>query len=94
MNGYNLNDEPDKCLQLFYRIKDQNIALNEVIPLAAVCACSQIGIQTISRNTVDHIPAKSLQSRHLQNALIDMWVSRSHHKDGFMNEDRSLLALF
>ena len=78
MNGYNLNDEPDKCLQLFYRIKDQNIAPNEVIPLAAVCACSHIGLQTISRNLIDHIPGESLQSRHLQNALIDMWVSRSH----------------
>ena len=44
---------------------------------------SHIGLQSISRNTIDHIPAESLQSRHLQNALIDMWVSRSHRKDWF-----------
>ena len=75
MNGYNLNDEPHKCLELFHRIKDQNIAENEVIPLAAVCACSHIGLRSFSRKVIDAIPPQSLENRHLQNALIDMWVS-------------------
>jgi pentatricopeptide repeat protein len=78
MNGYNLNDQPHKCLQLFHRIKDQNITPHEVIPLSAVCACSHIGLVSVSRPVIDHLPVHSLKSRYLQNALIDMWVSGSH----------------
>ena len=81
MNGYNLNDEPHKCLELFHRIKDQNIAENEVIPLAAVCACSHIGLRSFSRKVIDAIPPQSLENRHLQNAVIDMWVSGISSKE-------------
>jgi pentatricopeptide repeat protein len=87
MNGYNLNDEPDKCLQLFHRIKDQGIGPNEVIPLAAVCACSHIGLRTVSRKVIDSLPAPSLESRRLQNAMIDMWVSGCRRLNRFNNKD-------
>ena len=88
MNGYNLNDEPHKCLELFHRIKDQNIAENEVIPLAAVCACSHIGLRSFSRKVIDAIPPQSLENRHLQNAVIDMWVS-GIASEGSMYEQQS-----
>jgi pentatricopeptide repeat protein len=87
MNGYNLNDEPDKCLQLFYRITDQGIGPNEVIPLAAVSACSHIGLRKVSRKVIDSLPTRSLENRRLQTAMIDMWVSGSHRTNRFINTD-------
>jgi pentatricopeptide repeat protein len=87
MNGYNLNDEPDKCLQLFHRIKDEGIGPDEMIPLAAVRACSRIGLRAVSRKVIDFFPTQSLESRRLQNAMIDMWVSGSHRLNRFINKD-------
>ena len=77
MNGYKLNGEPAKCLQLFDEIERQNIVLDEPMSLSAVGACSQVGIITRCRRVVDHIPRDLQNTPRLKAALIDMWVSGS-----------------
>ena len=77
MTGYNMNDAPDKCLELFYRLQRENIPVNEVICLLAIGACSDIGLLPICLTVINQIPVHLLQSRYLQNAAIDMWVSVS-----------------
>ena len=77
MAGYNMNDAPEKCLQLFYQLKKENLPVNEVTCLLAIGACSDIGLLPICSTAIDHIPLHLLQSRYLQNAQIDMWVSVS-----------------
>jgi hypothetical protein len=83
MTGYNLNDAPHKCLQLFSQITRENIPVNEVTSLLAIGACSQIGLVSICETVIDQIPLPLLKSRYLQNALIDMWVSVSSLNGGF-----------
>jgi pentatricopeptide repeat protein len=73
INGYNINDEPYKCLSLLEEINQQNMIINEPIALSLIGACSQIGIRSISQNIVHQI--SHLQNNlHVKNSLIDMWV--------------------
>jgi pentatricopeptide repeat protein len=73
MNGYNINDEPHKCLSLLPEINQQKLIINEPIALSLIGACSEIGIRSTSQKIVQHI--SHLQNDiHVKNALIDMWV--------------------
>jgi pentatricopeptide repeat protein len=76
MKGYNLNNEPLKCLKLFEQMKQQNIIPNEIIFNLFIGACSQISILSICQSIVDQIPSH-LYNKHIYSSLIDMWASIS-----------------
>jgi pentatricopeptide repeat protein len=73
INGYKINNQPDKCLTLFEQMKKKNIIINEPIALALVGACSQIGIRSISEN-ISHNISHFQHDIQLKTSLIDMWV--------------------
>jgi pentatricopeptide repeat protein len=75
MNGYKLNGESGKCLQLLNDIERQHITLDEPMSLSAVGACSQIGLISRCRRVVDCIPSHLHSRPRLKTALIHMWVS-------------------
>ena len=75
MNAYNRRNEPQKSLLLFERMKIDRIDVNLVICLLLINACSQVGIESISRSIVSQMPAQFLSNHRVRNALIDMWVS-------------------
>ncbi|CAF3547485.1 unnamed protein product [Rotaria socialis] len=56
MNGYNMNDEPWKCVKIFNEMKQQNIASNEIVWNLLIGACSKIGMIRQCQNIVDQIP--------------------------------------
>ncbi|CAF5051592.1 unnamed protein product, partial [Rotaria sp. Silwood1] len=76
INGYNINEEPQKCLLLFEQMKKENLTINEPISISLIGACSQIGIRSISENIVNQISHLSSNS-YLNNSLIDMWGKSS-----------------
>ena len=81
-NGYNINDEPQKCLSLFEKIKEKNMPINIPIALSLVGACAQISIRSVSHGIVHQI-AHLQNDLQLKNSLIDMWVCcclRQHEK--------------
>jgi hypothetical protein len=75
MNGYNISNEPQKCLKLSEEAKRQKITLDGPMCVSLVGACSKIGMISMSRNIVEQIPKYLLSSSRVQNSLIDMWVS-------------------
>lgn len=73
MNGYRVNEKPEKCLSMFQQLKNEDLPINEPICVALICACSQIGMRRVSENIfqqISHIKTNS----YLNNCLIDMWV--------------------
>ena len=76
LNGYNLNDEPTRSLQLFERLqKEQKIIIDEPIAVALVSACSKIAVRPICERFVKFLPTHLVNNnRRVRNALIDMWV--------------------
>jgi pentatricopeptide repeat protein len=75
MDGYNINNEPEKCLKIFNQMQQNDIVPNVVIITLALGACSQIGSFSLCRSIVDQIPSYLLNNHRLQNTLIDAWVS-------------------
>jgi pentatricopeptide repeat protein len=75
MNGYNLENNPSKTLDLFHQMIDEKIEINSIIYLCLVNALSQLGDDSICQSIIEQIPQTFLQNHQLQNALIDMWVS-------------------
>ena len=73
LNGYNINDEPQKCLSLFEDMKDKNIPISIPIALSLVGACAQIGLRSISQAIVCQIGHLQDDLR-VKTSLIDMWV--------------------
>ena len=76
IKGYYLNDNPLEALNLFWQMKKNGIKLDVITYLLVVQACSQIGMIEYCRTIVNEIPRDVLKNLILQNALIDMWVSR------------------
>jgi pentatricopeptide repeat protein len=76
MNGYNFNDQPRQCLKVFDKLQEQGIAINEAIACSLIGTCSQIGILSICRYTVNRIPLDIRNRSQLKNALMDMWVCK------------------
>jgi pentatricopeptide repeat protein len=75
MKGYNINNEPTKCLNLFQIMKQENIVPNDTIFNLVIGACSQIGMFSLCKLIVDQIPSNSLNELYISNSLVDMWVS-------------------
>ncbi|CAF2048261.1 unnamed protein product [Rotaria magnacalcarata] len=73
MNGYCMNREPLKCLNIFNEIKQLNLVPDEIVFNIAIGACSQIGILSRCQTVVDQIPVHMQHQLFIQNALINMW---------------------
>ncbi|CAF1365864.1 unnamed protein product [Adineta steineri] len=81
INGYNINNQPEKCLKLFKELKEKNLEITEPILIMVLHACSQIGLLDICQTIFNQIPSHLLNNHRLQNTLIDMWG-----KVGFVNK--------
>ncbi|CAF1132719.1 unnamed protein product [Rotaria sordida] len=75
MSGYLKTDNPEKVLDLFDRMKNDNIEPDFIIYLCLIKALSHIGDYSLSQLTVQQIPNSFLLNDRIQNTLIDMWVS-------------------
>jgi pentatricopeptide repeat protein len=75
MNGYNINDEVQKCLKLFEEAKRQKIKIDERIYVLLIGAYSRIGMISMCEEVVKQITTEVLNSSTVQSSLIDMWVS-------------------
>jgi pentatricopeptide repeat protein len=75
INGYNLNNEPEKALKLFEEMKQQDIIPNEIVCALLVSTCAQLGIRSRCENIVDQIPLHLQNSQRIQTAKVNMWAS-------------------
>ncbi|CAF3542705.1 unnamed protein product [Rotaria socialis] len=73
MNGYYVNHDPLKCLNIFNEIKQLNLVPNEKIFAVAIGACSKIRILSICQSIIDQIPVHMQDNLFIQNSLINMW---------------------
>ncbi|CAF4437669.1 unnamed protein product, partial [Adineta steineri] len=74
MNGFNLENNPFKTLDLFNKMKVDNIKGNIIIFHCVIRALSQIGDYKLSQLIIEQIPNYFFVNNHIQYALIDMWV--------------------
>ena len=73
LSGYNINEEPQKCLSFFEEMKKTNVPLSIPIALSLVGACAQIGLRSVSQGIgcqIGHLQ----DDLRLKTSLIDMWV--------------------
>ena len=70
------NEKPSECLQLFQRLQNQKIPIDEAISMSIIGACSQIGLLSICQQIVKQIPLHLRDGIRLKTALISMWVSK------------------
>ena len=75
MKLYNEQHRPEKTLQLFKRMKNENIERNELIFALVINACANVRFLSLSQSIVQQIPVNFLDDHWIQTALIDMWVS-------------------
>jgi hypothetical protein len=71
---FNRRDEPMKTLELFKRMKDENIEANEMIFVLILDACAHIEHLSLAQSIVSQIPEHFSLNRWINNASIDMWV--------------------
>ena len=87
--GYTTNDMSRKAIELFDEVKrkdllprvhsETNVANDEsslTIYLLTIGAAARLYDLSLSESIIKHIPSSYLSHPHIQNALIDMWVSR------------------
>ena len=75
MKMYNMQEEFEKTLKLFEKMKDEKIKPDEIIFTLLIDACSQAGAFELCQSIVQQIPPELLIDPWIQNGLIDMWVS-------------------
>jgi pentatricopeptide repeat protein len=80
MKGYNLNNDPLKCLKLFEKMKKKDIIPDEITFNLLISACSQICMLSICESIVAQIPSYLFNNQRISNALIDMWASIDCYK--------------
>ncbi|CAF0992679.1 unnamed protein product [Adineta steineri] len=73
MNGYNINHEPLKCLQLLDEIKQHNLIPDEVVWIILIGACAQLSMLSKCQLIFDQIPSHLFNKKYIQNSLIHMW---------------------
>jgi pentatricopeptide repeat protein len=76
MNGFNKDNNPFKALNLFSQMKKDGFEGDIVIYLRVIKSLSQIGDCSICQSFVKQLPDSFRVNNHIENALIDMWVSR------------------
>ena len=72
----NLKDEPEKTFDFYNQMISDGFEANQITYLHLIKASSQLGIENICQNLVKQIPQNLLQNLKIQNALIDMWVTK------------------
>ena len=77
MKCYNDERLPHKTLNLFKKMKNEGIRADSTTYLLLLNACSQLGIESISRSIVEQISVEILDNVKIQSALIDTWVRRT-----------------
>jgi pentatricopeptide repeat protein len=75
MNGFNKDNNPFKVLHLFSQMKKDGFEGDIVIYLRVIKSLSQIGDYSIGQSFVKQLPDCFRVNNHIENALIDMWVS-------------------
>ncbi|CAF3771424.1 unnamed protein product, partial [Rotaria socialis] len=73
MNGYNMNDQSEKCFKVFEEMKHHNIVPDESTWTILIGTYSQIAMIRQCKYLVNQIPPHILNKQQIQNALIDMW---------------------
>lgn len=74
MKIYNTKDQPDKTLELFRKMKKENLIPNEIIYVLLITALSAIGDLSLCQSLFCEIPKKFLINPWIQVGLIDLWV--------------------
>ncbi|CAF0963616.1 unnamed protein product [Adineta steineri] len=85
MNGYNKLKDPFQTLDLFNKIKINNIETNEKIYLNVIKALSEIGDYSLSESIIQQIPKDFLFNDQIENSLIAMWG-----KNGCVNKAKEI----
>jgi hypothetical protein len=75
MKLYQTRNEPEKILNLFQRMKKEEIQADEMIYVLLIDACSALADISLSKSIISQIPKSLLNNRWIQNSSIDMWVS-------------------
>jgi pentatricopeptide repeat protein len=75
MNGFNKDNNPFKSLHLFSQMKKDGFEGDVIIYLRVIKSLSQIGDYSICQSFVKQLPDCFRVNNHIENALIDMWVS-------------------
>ncbi|CAF3995399.1 unnamed protein product, partial [Rotaria sp. Silwood1] len=73
MSGFNKENNPEKTLDLFNKMKNDGIQANVVIYLCLIKALSRIGDYSLSISMIKQIPDSFLHDNQIKTALIDMW---------------------
>ena len=80
MKGYNLNNNPLKCLKLFEKMKKKDIIPDEITFILLVKACSQLSVLSFCQSIVAQIPSYLYSKQRICSALIYMWASIDYYK--------------
>ena len=93
MTGFNHNNQPEKTLGLFDRMRRESIEPNCVVCLCVIQALAQFGVSSLSATVVEQMPKAHLENDRIRNALIDMWVSDGRQRVLSRGTDMRILDL-
>jgi pentatricopeptide repeat protein len=74
MKFYNIKDQPEKTLELFQRMKQENLIPDEISYVLLIDALSAIGDLSLCQSLLCEIPKNFLINPWIQVGLIDLWV--------------------
>ncbi len=81
MKLYNIQNLPEKTLDLFQRMKEENIIPNEINYVLVIDALSTIGDLSLCQSVLCGMPEHYLINSYIQAGLINLWVkSRNLHR--------------
>lgn len=75
MKCYNDHHIPMKTLNLYEKMKAENLQASPIIFVRLLDACTRIGLESRCRSIVQQIPSSMFSDFKLQTALVHMWVS-------------------
>ncbi len=75
MKTYNDQDQSEKTLELFERMKQEKIEGNSIIFVLLINACANIHFLSLCQSIVKQIPHNLMNDRWIQTSLVDMWVN-------------------
>ncbi|UJR34389.1 hypothetical protein I4U23_021797 [Adineta vaga] len=78
MNGFNLENNPSKTLNLFNEMKRNGIEPSFITYTCVIQALSQIGDYSFSQSIIKQIPQSIFVDNQIHNALINMWGKTGH----------------
>jgi pentatricopeptide repeat protein len=75
MKAYNDQDQFEKTLKLYERMKQENIEGNSIIFVLVINVCANIHFLSLCQSIVKQIPHNLINDLWIQISLVDMWVS-------------------